>query len=83
MLLRTMGHEVREACDGEDAIELTQTFHPEVIFMDIGLPRMSGLDATRRIRDLSLPTRPLIVALTGWGRMSTASTRGKRGSSTT
>jgi PAS domain S-box-containing protein len=67
-LLQTMGHEVREACDGEDAIELTQTFRPEVIFMDIGLPRMTGLEATRRIRELPLISRPLIVALTGWGQ---------------
>jgi PAS domain S-box-containing protein len=67
-LLQTMGHEVREAGDGEDAIELTQTFRPEVIFMDIGLPRMNGLEATRRIRELPLISRPLIVALTGWGQ---------------
>jgi PAS domain S-box-containing protein len=67
-LLNVMGHEVREARDGPAAIELVQTFRPQLVFMDIGLPRMDGLETTQEIRKLPLDTQPLIVALTGWGQ---------------
>lgn len=67
-LLQLMGHEVREAHDGMEAITLVQTFRPQLVFMDIGLPRMDGLETTRLIRRLPLPEQPLIVALTGWGQ---------------
>jgi PAS domain S-box-containing protein len=67
-LLRLMGHEVREAADGVAAIDAAQAFQPHIIFMDIGLPRMSGLEATQRIHALRLPVTPLVVALTGWGQ---------------
>ncbi|HYK25301.1 MAG TPA: ATP-binding protein [Steroidobacteraceae bacterium] len=67
-ILRMLGHEVRQARDGIEAIEVTQVFEPDVIFMDIGMPRLNGLDAARRIRELTLATRPSIVALTGWGQ---------------
>jgi CheY-like chemotaxis protein len=67
-LLNVMGHEVREARDGPAAIELVQTFQPQLVFMDIGLPHMDGLEATQEIRKLPLGTQPLIVALTGWGQ---------------
>jgi CheY-like chemotaxis protein len=67
-LLNVMGHEVREARDGPAAIELVQTFRPQLVFMDIGLPHMDGLQATQEIRKLPLETQPLIVALTGWGQ---------------
>jgi PAS domain S-box-containing protein len=67
-LLRLMGHEVREARDGFAAIESAGNFAPHIIFMDIGLPQMSGLEAAQRIHALPLPERPLVVALTGWGQ---------------
>jgi PAS domain S-box-containing protein len=67
-LLRLLGHEVREAADGVEAIDAAQAFEPDIIFMDIGLPRMSGLEATQRIHALRLRVRPLVVALTGWGQ---------------
>jgi CheY-like chemotaxis protein len=67
-LLRMLGHEVRQARDGIEAIEAARVYEPDVIFMDIGMPRLNGLDAARRIRELPLATRPSIVALTGWGQ---------------
>ena len=67
-LLAAMGHEVREAHDGAAAIQVVQNFHPQLVFMDIGLPRMDGLQTTIEIRKLPLEAQPLIVALTGWGQ---------------
>ena len=65
MLLAAMGHEARSALDGTSALELAQTFAPEVVILDIGLPDVSGYDIARKMR--SLPHRPFIVAMTGWG----------------
>jgi PAS domain S-box-containing protein len=68
MMLELSGHEVALAHDGLEAIELTETFRPDVIFMDIGMPRLNGLDATRLIRQAPWGKAPTIVALTGWGQ---------------
>ncbi len=65
-----LGHEVYQACDGEQAIAAVQAYHPDIVFMDIGMPGVDGLEATRRIRELALAAPPLIVALTGWGQES-------------
>jgi CheY-like chemotaxis protein len=67
-LLELLGHEVRQAGDGATAIAAVQSCAPDLVFMDIGLPGMNGLEATRRIRELPLAKQPLIVALTGWGQ---------------
>jgi PAS domain S-box-containing protein len=59
---------VRTAADGEEALEQVQTFKPEIIFMDLAMPRLDGVTATRRIRALPHCHRVRIVALTGWGQ---------------
>ena len=51
MMLRLMGNEVRTARDGIDALALCEGFRPELVLMDVGMPRLNGLDATRRIRE--------------------------------
>ncbi|MBC7772062.1 MAG: PAS domain-containing protein [Pyrinomonadaceae bacterium] len=67
-LLRIMGNEVVMAHDGLEAVATANSFRPEVILMDIGLPHLSGLDATRRIREQPWGQNVTIIALTGWGQ---------------
>jgi DNA-binding response OmpR family regulator len=67
MLLTVRGDEVRIAYDGAQAVEAEQAFHPEVVLLDIGLPKLSGYDVARRIRSVR-GEEVLIIAITGWGQ---------------
>jgi PAS domain S-box-containing protein len=68
ILLRMLGHKVETAHDGHSALETVQTFQPEVILLDIGLPGISGYDVARALR-AKPENRPLIlVAVTGYGQ---------------
>jgi PAS domain S-box-containing protein len=69
MLLEIEGHDVRVAVDGQEAVELAREFHPHIIFMDVGMPRLSGHEATQQIRSMPDCTDTLIFALTGWGQL--------------
>jgi signal transduction histidine kinase/ActR/RegA family two-component response regulator len=68
MLLTMMGHEVRAAHDGEQAVEQAEKFRPDLILMDVGMPTLDGLQAATRIRSMEWGASPVIVALTGWGQ---------------
>jgi PAS domain S-box-containing protein len=68
MMLRLLGDDVRIAHDGVDAVEAAGRFRPQVILMDVGMPRLNGLDATRRIREQPWGRTITIIALTGWGQ---------------
>ena len=68
ILLRLMGNEVSTANDGARAVEAAEQFRPEVILMDVGMPRLNGLDATRRIREHEWGRDMAIIAVTGWGQ---------------
>lgn len=68
MLLEMMGHDVRTAFDGLEAVEKAEQFQPNLILMDIGMPRLDGREATRRIRAQSWGKSMMIIALTGWGQ---------------
>lgn len=67
-LLDLMGNDVRTANDGLQALELAATFRPDVILLDIGMPRLNGYDTCRRIRQLSWGESIVLIALTGWGK---------------
>ena len=67
-LLELSGHEVRVAYDGLQAVAAADEFRPDLILMDVGMPRLNGHDATRRIREFPWGRGVHIVALTGWGQ---------------
>lgn len=67
MLLRNNGNEVRVAHDGIEAVAAAAEFHPHVVLLDIGMPRLNGYDAARRIRG-ELGKDVLLIAVTGWGQ---------------
>ncbi|HEX8634489.1 MAG TPA: response regulator [Pyrinomonadaceae bacterium] len=62
--LERRGFRVVEATDGEQAIEFAARERPDIIIMDIGLPHVDGIEATRRIRSDHTLRDVLIVALT-------------------
>jgi signal transduction histidine kinase len=68
MLLRLHGHATETAGDGLAAVEKAAEWLPDVILLDIGLPKMSGYDACRRIRQQPSGPAIYIIALTGWGQ---------------
>jgi CheY-like chemotaxis protein len=67
-MLRLLGYEVRCAYDGLEAVAGADRFQPDMVLMDIGLPRLNGFDAGRRIRELEHGKNLVLVALTGWGQ---------------
>lgn len=68
MMLNLMGHETHSAHDGLAAVEAAEEFRPEMILPDIGLPKLNGYDACRRIREQPWSNGMVTVALTGWGK---------------
>ena len=71
MLLTLMGHEVRAAHDGPTALDAAESFRPDVVLLDIGLPGMDGYEVARRIRQIARARR----ASSWWPRPVGARTR--------
>ena len=68
MVVRALGSETFNAHDGLEAVECAGNLRPDVILMDIRMPRLNGYDAARRIRQQSWGNDVLMVATTGWGK---------------
>jgi PAS domain S-box-containing protein len=68
MLMRLLGHDVHTAHDGEAGLHAAAQFDPDIVLLDIGLPRLDGLEVARRLRgDLGLRDA-LLIAMTGYGQ---------------
>jgi CheY-like chemotaxis protein len=68
LLLRLAGHEVEIARDGLEAVAAADRCRPDVILLDLGMPRLDGCGACRQIRTWPWARQVPIVALTGWGQ---------------
>jgi signal transduction histidine kinase len=68
LMLQIMGHDTRTAHDGLAALAAAEEFRPEVVLLDIGLPRLNGYDVCRRLRGSAWGLKMVIIALTGWGQ---------------
>jgi CheY-like chemotaxis protein/two-component sensor histidine kinase len=68
MLLNLTGHSVRTAHDGPSAIEAAREHRPDVVLLDIGLPRMDGYEVARRLRQEPDMPAVLLIAMTGYGQ---------------
>jgi two-component system CheB/CheR fusion protein len=67
-LLEKLGHEVRAAADGPEALLAVREYHPEVVLLDIGLPGMDGYEVARCLRNEMGEDAPMLVAMTGYGQ---------------
>ena len=67
MLLRLSGHQTRTAHTGPDGLAAARAFRPDIVFLDIGLPGMSGYEVAEQLRTEYGTKGPVLIALTGWG----------------
>jgi len=66
-VVRSFGHEVATASDGQGALALAETFHPDCAILDIALQGMNGIELARRLREKYPPDALFLIALTGFG----------------
>lgn len=67
MILEQRGHQVMTASDGQQAVQQAVELHPDVVFLDLGMPRMDGFEAAQRLRALPDGAQMILIALTGRG----------------
>jgi len=68
MVLKILGHEVFMAHDGLEGVSAAEQHRPEVILMDLGMPKLNGFEAARKIREQAWGGEVFLIALTGWGQ---------------
>jgi PAS domain S-box-containing protein len=68
ILLQSMGHDTRVVHDGIEALEAAELFRPDVVLLDIGMPRLDGYETARRMASQPWAATMQIVAVTGWGQ---------------
>jgi CheY-like chemotaxis protein len=70
LLLRGEGYTVDIAYDGAEAIRLADASRPNVVLLDIQMPKLSGYDIVRELRRYERAPRPLLIAVSAWGQES-------------
>jgi PAS domain S-box-containing protein len=68
LMLRLLGHDVQTAHDGLEAVQAAACVRPDVVVLDVGMPRMNGYEAARHIRAQPWGGGMALIALTGWGQ---------------
>ena len=68
MMLELLGHDTRRLYDPRAAVETVAAFAPDVVFLDIGMPGLSGYDVARLLRASKAGSDLVLVAVTGWGQ---------------
>jgi CheY-like chemotaxis protein len=68
MMLKMLGNDTRTAYDGQEGVEAAAQFRPDVMLIDIGLPKLNGYDACRRIREQAWAKKAILIAVTGGGQ---------------
>jgi CheY-like chemotaxis protein len=68
ILLRLWGHEAFACNNGRAAVETAQSFRPDVVLLDLGLPGMDGCEVARQIRRFVSKEETMLVAVTGYGQ---------------
>ncbi|MDB6087731.1 MAG: two-component hybrid sensor and regulator [Gammaproteobacteria bacterium] len=68
MLLELWGHEVLCAYDGRTALTAAAKYHPDAVFLDIGLPEMDGYEIAERLREQPESARAILIAITGYSQ---------------
>jgi PAS domain S-box-containing protein len=68
MLLQLDGHDTQAVYGSRAALELAQSYHPDVVLLDIGLPEMNGYEVARKLRTIPGLERVRLIALTGYGQ---------------
>ena len=69
-LLELEGYEVRTVHGGQDALDMAREFRPDVVLLDIGMPKVTGYEAARRLRLRYGNDCPVLIAITGWKQAS-------------
>ena len=69
-LLRALGYDTRQACDGLAGLDAAAEFRPDVALLDIAMPRLDGYEVARRLRAEPWGKHMLLIAVTGWGQGS-------------
>jgi CheY-like chemotaxis protein len=67
MLLRMYGHDVEVAADGPSALQAVHAGPPEVVLLDIAMPKMDGWQVAEKIRHQNKGRTPLLIAISGYG----------------
>ena len=68
LLLQLMGNNVSSAFDSEQALEMANELKPDVVLLDIGLPKLDGYEVAKRIRLEPWGNSAILIAITGWGQ---------------